>query len=259
MLKLQNVNFSYPNTHGALRYHGDISGIDFELKPGQTMAVVGCTGAGKTTLVRLIAGYMRPDSGQIEWQGKPVTGPSPDRGVVFQQNAMFPWLTVAENVEFGLKMQKVPLATRKKKVSEYLDLLNLGRFAAASLFKIQAYDVMLRVSLARCLVLEPQLLILDDEPLGELDDVQRTRLQKLLLNIWQSKGFMMLTTTHDVDEALVLSTDILIMGGRPGRIVDRFKTSFAPRAVQEGIKAIRRSAEFSEIRQSILHHIVCEV
>ena len=259
MLKLQDVSFAYADTRITPRYHGDIDGISLELKPGQLMSVVGCTGTGKTTLLRLIAGYLTPDSGSIEWQGKAVREPSPDRGVVFQQNALFPWLTVAENVEFGLKMQKVRSAERKKRVAEYLDMLNLGRYAAALLFKVSAYDVMLRVSLARCLVLDPGLMIIDDEPLGELDDVARTKLQKLLLNIWEAKGHTMIMATHDVDEALVLSSEVVVMGGRPGRIVDRFQTSFAPRAVQEGIEAVRRTSAFSDIRRSILGHIVAPI
>lgn len=258
-LELQNVGFAYPRDHTHVRFYGDVEGISFSIGNGQPLAVVGCSGSGKTTLVRLISGFLSPASGEVLWNGRPVTGPSPERGVVFQNNAMFPWLTVAENVEFGLKMQKMPSAQRRKTVAEYLDLLNLGRYAAAALYKITDYNVLLRVSLARCLVCDPQLLILDDEPLGELDDAQRTRLQKLLLNVWEAKKHMMLTVTHDVDEALVLSTEVLIMGGRPGRIVDRYQTSFAPRAVHEGIQQVRRSSEFSEMRQAILRHIVCGV
>lgn len=195
---------------------------------GKALSVVGCSGSGKTTLDPLISGFLTPGSGRILWNGRPVTEPSSERGVVFQNNAMFPWLTVAENVEFGLKMQKVRSAQR-------------------------------RVSLARCLVCDPQLLILDDEPLGELDDAQRTRLQKLLLNIWEAKRHSMLTVTHDVDEALILSTEVLIMGGRPGRIIERYQTSFAPRAVHEGIQQVRKTNAFSEMRQAILRHIVCGI
>ncbi len=258
-LELQNVSFAYPPEHTHVRFFGDVEDITFSLREGQPLSVVGCSGSGKTTLVRLISGFLLPGSGQILWNGRPVANPSPERGVVFQNNAMFPWLTVAENVEFGLKMQKMRSGERRRKVAEYLDLLNLGRYAAASLYKISDYNVLLRVSLARCLVCDPPLLILDDEPLGELDDAQRTQLQKLLLNIWEAKQHMMLTVTHDVDEALILSTEVLIMGGRPGRIIDRYQTSFAPRAAHEGIQQVRRTKEFSEMRQTILRHIVCGV
>ena len=255
-LEMEGVAFTYQDEHGPAYKYGDVAGINLVMNQGESLVILGQSGCGKSTLLQLAAGFIFPQKGRVLWKGEPVAKPNPDREMVFQRSARYPWLTVTQNVEFGPKMRGVRKAARRGMVVETLESLRLVRYAAVPVYKISDYHLLMRISLARCLVNDPSLLIIDDEPFGELDDVERTRLQEVLLDIWNKKGKMILMATHDVEEALCLSGRLAVVGGRPGRIVREMKLPFAQIAAADGIRAVRRSEEFSRTCQEILGLII---
>jgi NitT/TauT family transport system ATP-binding protein len=190
--------------------------ITFTIEDGEFVCLVGPTGCGKSTLIHLIAGLESPTSGQVLVDGLPVTGPGKDRGVIFQESALFPWLTVAANVEFGLKVAGVPETKRKAKVAEHLRMVHLSRFAHFYPHQLSG-GMKQRVAIARALVMEPKILLMD-EPFGALDAQTRRLLHEELLEIWQETRKTIFFVTHNVREATVLGDKVLTISARPGRI-----------------------------------------
>ncbi|MGI6129681.1 MAG: ABC transporter ATP-binding protein [bacterium] len=191
-----------------------LANISFTLDRGQAAAVVGPSGCGKTTLLRLIAGLNVPTSGSIFTQGKLVKTTGRERSLVFQEPRLFPWLTVAENVAFGLR--DVAVVYRSALVEAALKLVGLEEFAAAHPYQLSG-GMAQRVALARALAPRPELLLLD-EPFAALDAFTRSRLQTELLNLWRTTGCTLLVVTHDIEEALYLAQKVIILSARPGQI-----------------------------------------
>jgi len=190
--------------------------ISFEVSPGEFVALLGPSGCGKSTLLRLVAGLDLPDGGEVLANGEQVTAPDPSRVVVFQDPSLFPWRTVQGNVSLGLEARGV-LATHRSRVTEVLDLVGLTDFADAHPHHLSG-GMAQRTALARALVNDPEVLILD-EPLGQLDSLTRLAMQAELVGLWQREGFTGLLVTHDVEEALFLSTRVLVFGPRPARLL----------------------------------------
>ena len=190
--------------------------ISFTLEDGEFVCLVGPSGCGKSTLIHLIAGLEFPSSGQILVDGLPVTGPGKDRGVIFQEAALFPWLTVQGNVEFGLKVAGIPPDQRKAKATEYLKMVHLNRFASAYPHQLSG-GMKQRVAIARALAIDPKILLMD-EPFGALDAQTRRLLHEELLEIWQETHKTIVFVTHNVREATVLGDKVLTISARPGRI-----------------------------------------
>ncbi len=189
--------------------------VSLDVAAGELVSLVGPSGCGKSTLLRLIAGLDGPDEGELSVGDRPITGPSAERGLVFQDPSLFPWLTVRRNVEFGLAARG-QLRRQRHEVDEYLRLVGLEAFA--DVFPHQLSGGMAqRAALARALINRPKVLLLD-EPLGALDQFTRMRMQDELLRAWAARGTTMLLVTHDIDEALYLSDRIAVMTPRPGRI-----------------------------------------
>ena len=189
--------------------------VSLEVEAGELVSLVGPSGCGKSTLLRLVAGLDRPTAGEL-WVGEePITEPNADRGVVFQDPSLFPWLTVRRNIESGLVARGV-LRERRHEVDEYLRLVGLSAFADVYPHQLSG-GMAQRAALARALINHPRVLLLD-EPLGALDQFTRMQMQDELLKIWKSRGTTMLLVTHDIDEALYLSDRIAVMTPRPGRI-----------------------------------------
>lgn len=190
---------------------------DLTIEPGEFVSIVGPSGCGKTTLLRLIAGFEDPTEGVVEVGGARVTAPSADRGVVFQAPTLYPWLTVRGNVEFGPKVSGVGKAERREQAQKLLDLVGLGDFGDKRPYELSG-GMQQRAQIARVLVNDPAIVLMD-EPYGALDALTRERLQVDLLKIWREAGKTIVFITHSVEEAVFLSTRVLVMSARPGRVV----------------------------------------
>lgn len=189
--------------------------IDLRIEPGEFLAIVGASGCGKSTLLRLVAGLEPPRSGRILADGLPITGPHPSRVVVFQDPTLYPWRTVWDNVALGLEAQGV-LRQRRNRVDEALRLVGLDGFAKAYPHQLSG-GMAQRAALARALVNDPRLLVLD-EPLGKLDSLTRIQMQGEIVALWRRAGFTTLLVTHDVEEALLMATRVIVFSERPARI-----------------------------------------
>ncbi|THA81756.1 ABC transporter ATP-binding protein [Streptomyces sp. A0592] len=190
---------------------------DLELPAGSFTALLGPSGCGKSTVLGAVAGFVPPATGQVTAGSRPVRGPGPDRGVVFQHYALFPWRTARGNVEFALKRLGLPRAERRRRALEAL--AEVGLADGTDKYPAQLSGGMQqRVALARALADEPEVLLMD-EPFGALDALTRTRMQRLLRELWQRRGTTVLFVTHDIDEALALAQRVVVLGGTPGRVL----------------------------------------
>ena len=192
--------------------------IDFEVHRREFICVIGPSGCGKSTLIRIIAGLENPTSGQMLLDGQPVSGPSPDRGMVFQGYTLFPWLTVEKNVMFGLRMQGKGRDAASSEALEWIELVGLGDFADAYPDELSG-GMKQRVAIARALANQPRILLMD-EPFGALDAQTRSRMQAYLLQIWRNVNITVLFITHDLDEAIYLADRIVVLGANPGHIAE---------------------------------------
>jgi NitT/TauT family transport system ATP-binding protein len=211
MLEVSQLSHEY----GELRVLDDIS---FTADDGQFVALVGTNGCGKTTLLRLIAGLENPTGGTIRLKGQEVTGPGPDRGFVFQEYALFPWLSLRQNVEFGLKMRKLSPVERRSKAQHYIDMLGLSGFEGYRTDQISG-GMKQRAAIARAMANDPSVLLMD-EPFAALDCQTRVQLQDELLNVWEQEHKTVVFVTHNVEEAAVLADRVLIFSPRPTRILE---------------------------------------
>jgi NitT/TauT family transport system ATP-binding protein len=191
--------------------------ISLTMHTGQFLALLGSSGSGKSTLMRLVAGLEKPTSGSISLDGQPIRGPGSDRGMVFQKYSLYPWLTAAQNVAFGLELKGLERSQIRERTAFYLEVVGLVD-SAKRLPRELSGGMQQRVAIARALAAEPQLLLLD-EPFGALDLQIRESMQVFLHNLWRSIGLSVLLITHDIDEALLLAQHVHILAPRPGRIV----------------------------------------
>jgi len=193
-----------------------LDGISLDVADEEFSVIVGPSGCGKSSLLRLVAGLARPTAGSIRLDGKAVTRPGKDRGMVFQSYTLFPWLTVQQNVEFGLKVAGLDAAARSKIAGRFISQVGLDAFARAYPRQLSG-GMMQRVALARALANDPEILLMD-EPFGALDSQTRSLMQELLLGIWETSHKTVLFITHDIDEAILLGDRVYVMTARPGRI-----------------------------------------
>jgi len=199
--------------------------VNLEIGEGEFVCVAGPSGCGKSTLLNLIAGLDKPDTGELLFDGKPIKTPGAERAVVFQEPALFPWLNVRANVEFGLKIKGVPKAERKEIVAKHLELVHLERFARAFIHELSG-GMKQRVQLARALAVEPRMLLMD-EPFAALDAQTRDRLQFELQEIWGRTGTTIMFITHNVREAAILADRVVVMSPSPGRIKSELRVPLA--------------------------------
>jgi sulfonate transport system ATP-binding protein len=193
------------------REHRVFSGIDLRIGPGEFVAIVGESGSGKTTLLRIIAGLETADLGSVAVGGRGVTGVGTERGMVFQEPRLLPWLTVQKNVSLGLELRGLPRRVVDRRVGEFLALVGLTGFAAAYPSQLSG-GMAQRVGIARALATNPEILLLD-EPLAALDAMTRMRMQRELERIWQEQDVTMIMVTHDIDEAVYLADKVVVMSG----------------------------------------------
>ncbi|MCC6857604.1 MAG: ABC transporter ATP-binding protein [Bryobacterales bacterium] len=213
---------------------------------GEFRVLLGPSGCGKSTVLRMIAGLDRPDSGEVLVNGRRVTGPGPDRGMVFQKYTSFPWLTVADNIAYGLRIQGTPEGERKAVVARLIEAVGLAGFEKAYPDTLSG-GMQQRVAIARTLAVRPQVILMD-EPFGALDAQTRAGMQNLLLKIWDETACTVLFVTHDVEEGLYLSDRLFILSARPGTIVEDIPVPFR-RPRDPGIK---QSKEFQELVHYVL-------
>lgn len=224
--------------------------VSFTLKQSGLLSVLGPSGCGKTTLLNIIAGFLRPTDGKLLLSGHEIDGPGVDRGMVFQQGALFEWLTVAENVDFGLRMKKADPTETARKVEEWLDIVGLQGFGNTPTYQLSG-GMQQRVALARCLINDPDLILMD-EPLGALDALTREKMQALVLKIWKETGKTIMIITHSVEEALLLGERLFVMAPRPGRLHKQYELPFAERGLVEDAREIKNGADFVATREEIL-------
>jgi len=201
-----------------------VQDVSLSIAPGEFVCVLGPSGCGKSTLLGALAGHWTPSRGSIRVDDAPVSGPHPDRGLVFQQHTLFPWKKVLDNVAFGLKMQGIGRKERRERARELLGLVGLAGFEDRYPVQLSG-GMQQRVEIARVLINHPRVMLMD-EPFGALDAQTRLKMQELLLEVWARVNTTIIFITHDIDEALFLADRILVMSPRPGRIIDEIRLDF---------------------------------
>jgi ABC-type taurine transport system ATPase subunit len=215
---------------------------------GDFVCIVGPSGCGKTTMMQTLAGFLPPSSGVVKVDGQTVVGPGSERGVVFQQPALFPWLTVAANAGFGPRMTGA--AGREARVEQWLRTTGLWEFRDRYPYELSG-GMQQRLAIARALCNEPKVLLMD-EPFGALDALTRERMQEELHAVWRRTGMTVMFITHSVEEAVYLGTEVVVMSPRPGRIVARLPMAFARDHAAEGIRAVKSRPDFVAAREEVL-------
>ena len=242
-----SMTFTNPQTGAAVEALKD---INFTLKQGELLSVLGPSGCGKTTLLNMIAGFVNPTAGTISLGDTAIEGPGVERGMVFQQGALFEWLPVAKNVDFGLRMKKQNEKEAVALVEKWLDIVGLQGFGDTPTYQLSG-GMQQRVALARCLVNDPDVILMD-EPLGALDALTREKMQSLVLELWKETGKTIMIITHSVEEALLLGERLFVMAPRPGRIHKEYRLPFAEQGLKQSLRDIKQDSKFSEIREEIL-------
>ncbi|WP_029356741.1 ABC transporter ATP-binding protein [Bosea sp. 117] len=227
-----------------------LENIDLSIPAGELVVLLGASGCGKSTLLNAVAGFLPPSEGEVWVDSYKVSGPGADRGVVLQTDALYPWLDARENVAFGLKIKRISKRQRDARAEEALDLVGLAGKGNHAVWQLSGGQRQ-RVSLARALVADPDILLMD-EPLGALDALTREQMQDLVLDVWRRTGKTILFVTHGLDEALYLGTRVVVLAGRPGRIVLDEPCDFGRRALDEGIGgAVKCSVQFAAARERL--------
>ena len=248
-LVCEDLNMAFTNPQTGVVVEA-LKNINFTLKKGELLSVLGPSGCGKTTLLNLIAGFLNPTSGTASLGGRVIDGPGLERGMVFQQGALFEWLPVAKNVDFGLRMKSTDPAESRQLVEKWLDIVGLQGFGDTPTYQLSG-GMQQRVALARCLVNDPDVILMD-EPLGALDALTREKMQSLVLELWKETGKTIIIITHSVEEALLLGERLFVMAPRPGRIHKEYNLPFAERGLFKTLREIKQDKGFNQVREEIL-------
>ena len=230
-----------------------LKNVSLDLASGELMSVLGPSGCGKTTLLNILAGFLAPTEGAVSLGGARVKGPGPERGMVFQQGALFEWMSVRDNVAFGPRMKGAPRAETAKTVDHLLDVVGLQDFKEKAIYELSG-GMQQRVALARCLANDPDVILMD-EPLGALDALTREKMQGLVLKLWKETGKTIVLITHSVEEALLLGERLLVMAPRPGRIHREYRLPFAELGVNADLREVKKHPDFGPKREEILSMI----
>ena len=227
--------------------------VSLKLQKGELLSVLGPSGCGKTTLLNILAGFLAPTSGTVTLNGKRVTGPGADRGMVFQQGALFEWMSVRQNIDFGPRMKGMQKRARDEITDHLLETVGLQDFKEKAVYELSG-GMQQRVALARCLANDPDVILMD-EPLGALDALTREKMQGLVLKLWKDTGKTVVLITHSVEEALLLGERLVVMAPRPGRIFKEYRLPFAERGVAADLREVKKSDGFNDTREEILSMI----
>ncbi|WP_299876575.1 taurine ABC transporter ATP-binding protein [uncultured Sulfitobacter sp.] len=227
--------------------------VSLDLKAGELLSVLGPSGCGKTTLLNIVAGFLAPTGGVMTLNGHQITGPDAERGMVFQQGALFEWMSVRENVGFGPSMKGMPKNDKAEIVDHLLDVVGLQDFKEKAVYELSG-GMQQRVALARCLANDPDVILMD-EPLGALDALTREKMQSLVLKLWKETGKTIILITHSVEEALLLGERLIVMAPRPGRIHKEYRLPFAELGVNADLREVKKHEDFGPKREEILNMI----
>ncbi len=230
-----------------------LKNINLNIKEGELLSVLGPSGCGKTTLLNIVAGFLGPTGGNITLGEQRVTGPSPERGMVFQKGALFEWMSVRKNVSFGPELKGMPKGEMNEIVDHLLEVVGLQDFKEKAIYELSG-GMQQRVALARCLANEPDVILMD-EPLGALDALTREKMQGLVLKLWKETGKTIILITHSVEEALLLGERLLVMAPRPGRVHKEYNLPFADMGVGADLREVKRHEKFGPVRDEILSMI----
>jgi NitT/TauT family transport system ATP-binding protein len=250
-IAFEGVSVEFQTRAGPLRVVDDVS---YRIRDGEFVSIIGPSGCGKTTTMNLVAGFVRPTSGVVLLDGKPITAPGPDRGVIFQEYGVFPWLTVRQNIAFGLNLRasRVPEAERRAICERYMRLMGLADFADAWP-KTLSGGMRQRLAIARAYAVKPEFLLMD-EPFGALDAQTRSAMQDLLIEVLHAEGKTVMLITHSVEEAVYLSDRIVVMTARPARIREIVAVPFAhPRE-----ESLHDRPEFADLRSHVRELVMKE-
>lgn len=228
-----------------------LDNFDLQIDKGESVVVLGPSGCGKSSLLNVLAGFQPAGSGRVHIDGKTLQGPGGERGVVFQDDALMPWLDALDNVALGLRLRGLNKAERHARALQVLELVGLANHAYHQVSELSGGQRQ-RLGLARALAVDPDFLLLD-EPFGALDALTRERMQVLLLDVWKRTGKGLFLITHSVDEALFLATDLIVLDGPPARAVLRRQLPFARRYLAgEPVRSIKGDPAFAQLRQELL-------
>jgi taurine transport system ATP-binding protein len=250
-LIIDNVSMTFDLPNGSTVEA--LKNINMQLQEGELMSVLGPSGCGKTTLLNILAGFLAPTGGAVRLGGVEVTGPGPERGMVFQQGALFEWMNVRRNISFGPRMKKAPKQATDKRVDELLEIVGLHDFGEKMIYELSG-GMQQRVALARCLANDPDVILMD-EPLGALDALTREKMQSLVLDIWKETGKTIILITHSVEEALLLGERLVVMAPRPGRIHREYNLPFAEMGVGADLREVKKHPDYADKREEILSMI----
>jgi NitT/TauT family transport system ATP-binding protein len=243
LIEIKDFNLNYETLDGTVEA---VTDVDIRVEPGEFVSVIGPSGCGKSTLLNAVAGFLKPTSGKVTVDGERVSGPSADRGMVFQQYSLFPWKTVRQNVEFGLKMKGIERYRREQAARTLLGIAGLSQFENRYPDSLSG-GMKQRVGIVRALATGPKVLLLD-EPFGALDAQTRLIMQQVLTNMWQNLKISVLFVTHDIDEAIFLSDRVYCMTARPGTV----KAEIAIPLERPRRQSIMMSTEFLALRRGLM-------
>ena len=247
LLDIQNVSMNYQNHKQNIAALGE---VNLKIYPGEFVCVMGPSGCGKSTLLNILAGFMAPTTGQVLLNDQPIKGTDAQRGVVFQTPPLYDWYTVRQNIAFGPKMNHVPKEQVDADVDKYLAAVGLSEFGDKRIYELSG-GMRQRANIASSLINNPDILLMD-EPFGALDALTREQMQALVRNLWVETGKTIFFITHDVDEALLLGTHILVMSKHPGQVIADFPADFTQSIVADQDQSIRYTPAFGEKRQYVL-------
>ncbi|MEL6959721.1 MAG: ABC transporter ATP-binding protein [Pseudomonadota bacterium] len=247
-LAIDNISMRFELPNGG--HVQALKDVSLNLKQGELLSVLGPSGCGKTTLLNIVAGFLAPTGGEVRINDHAVEGPDKERGMVFQQGALFEWMSVRDNVSFGPRMAGKKKSDYMGNVDHLLDVVGLQDFKEKMVYELSG-GMQQRVALARCLANDPDVILMD-EPLGALDALTREKMQGLVLKLWKETGKTIILITHSVEEALLLGERLLVMAPRPGRIHKEYNLPFAELGVGADLREVKSHPDYNPTKEEIL-------